>query len=47
VAHKKFLKLKYSFIKNLLKKKNSLLFDIKSIFDKNILNKKGIEFWSL
>ena len=47
VAHKKFLKLKYSFIKNLLKNKNSILFDIKSIFDKNILNKKGIEFWSL
>tara|TARA_B100000886_G_C20402570_1_gene483276 strand:+ start:432 stop:1709 length:1278 start_codon:yes stop_codon:yes gene_type:complete len=47
VAHKEFLKVKYNQVKNLLKNKDSVLFDIKSILDKSILNKKKIKFWSL
>lgn len=47
VSHKEFLKLNYDYIKRLLKTKDSLLFDIKSIFNKDTLLKKEIKFWSL
>lgn len=46
VSHKEFLKLNYSKIKNMLKNENSIVMDVKSIFnDKQIKNK--FNYWSL
>jgi len=46
VSHKEFLKLNYTKIKNMLKNKNSIVMDVKSIFnDKRIKNK--FDYWSL
>jgi len=46
VPHKEFLKLNYSKIKNMLKNENSIVMDVKSIFnDKRIKNK--FDYWSL
>jgi UDP-N-acetyl-D-galactosamine dehydrogenase len=46
VSHKEFLKLNYTKIKNMLKNENSIIMDVKSIFnDKRIKNKFG--YWSL
>jgi len=46
VSHKEFLRLDYSKIKNMLKNKNSIVMDIKSIFnDKRIKSK--FDYWSL
>jgi len=46
VSHKEFLKLNYTKIKNMLKNENSIVMDIKSIFnDKRIKNK--FDYWSL
>jgi UDP-N-acetyl-D-galactosamine dehydrogenase len=46
VSHKEFLKLNYTKIKNMLKNQNSILMDVKSIFnDKRIKNK--FDYWSL
>ena len=47
VAHKEFINLKYNKIKNYLKSNNSVFFDIKSIYKKDILSSKNIKFWSL
>jgi UDP-N-acetyl-D-galactosamine dehydrogenase len=46
VSHKEFLRLRYSKIKNMLKNENSIIMDVKSIFnDKRIKNK--FDYWSL
>jgi UDP-N-acetyl-D-galactosamine dehydrogenase len=46
VSHKEFLKLNYIKIKSMLKNKNSIVMDVKSIFnDKRIKNK--FDYWSL
>jgi UDP-N-acetyl-D-galactosamine dehydrogenase len=46
VSHKEFLRLDYSKIKNMLKNENSIIMDIKSIFnDKRIKSK--FDYWSL
>ena len=46
VSHKEFLKLNYTKIKNMLKNENSIVMDVKSIFnDKRIKNK--FDYWSL
>jgi UDP-N-acetyl-D-galactosamine dehydrogenase len=46
VSHKEFLKLNYTKIKNMLKNENSIIMDVKSIFnDKRIKNK--FDYWSL
>ena len=46
VSHKEFLKLNYTKIKNMLKNENSIVMDVKSIFnDKQIKNK--FDYWSL
>lgn len=46
VSHKEFLRLNYTKIKNMLKNENSVVMDIKSIFnDKRIKNK--FDYWSL
>ena len=46
VPHKDFLKLNYTKIKNMLKNENSIVMDVKSIFnDKRIKNK--FDYWSL
>jgi len=46
VSHKEFLKLNYIKIKNMLKNENSIVMDVKSIFnDKRIKNK--FDYWSL
>ena len=46
VSHKEFLRLSYKKIKNMLKSENSIVMDIKSIFnDKRIKNK--FDYWSL
>jgi len=46
VPHKEFLKLNYSKIKNMLKNENSIVMDVKFIFnDKRIKNK--FDYWSL
>jgi UDP-N-acetyl-D-galactosamine dehydrogenase len=46
VSHKEFLRLDYSKIKNMLKNENSIIMDVKSIFnDKRI--KKNFDYWSL
>jgi UDP-N-acetyl-D-galactosamine dehydrogenase len=46
VSHKEFLKLNYTKIKNMLKNENSIILDVKSIFnDKRIKNK--FDYWSL
>jgi UDP-N-acetyl-D-galactosamine dehydrogenase len=46
VPHKEFLKLNYTKIKNMLKNENSIVMDVKSIFnDKRIKNK--FDYWSL
>ena len=46
VSHKEFLRLNYTKIKNILKNENSIVMDIKSIFnDKRIKNK--FDYWSL
>jgi UDP-N-acetyl-D-galactosamine dehydrogenase len=46
VSHKEFLRLDYSKIKNMLKNGNSIVMDIKSIFnDKRIKSK--FDYWSL
>ena len=46
VPHKDFLKLNYTKIKNMLKNENSIIMDVKSIFnDKRIKNK--FDYWSL
>jgi UDP-N-acetyl-D-galactosamine dehydrogenase len=46
VSHKEFLKLNYTKIKNILKNENSIVMDVKSIFnDKRIKNK--FDYWSL
>jgi UDP-N-acetyl-D-galactosamine dehydrogenase len=46
VSHKDFLKLNYIKIKNMLKNENSIIMDVKSIFnDKRIKNK--FNYWSL
>jgi UDP-N-acetyl-D-galactosamine dehydrogenase len=46
VSHKEFLKLNYTKIKNILKNENSIIMDVKSIFnDKRIKNK--FNYWSL
>ena len=46
VSHKEFLRLDYSKIKNMLKNENSIVMDIKSIFnDKRIKSK--FDYWSL
>jgi UDP-N-acetyl-D-galactosamine dehydrogenase len=46
VSHKEFLKLNYNKIKNMLKNENSIVMDVKSIFnDKRIKNK--FDYWSL
>ena len=46
VSHKEFLKLNYTKIKNILKNENSIIMDVKSIFnDKRI--KKNFDYWSL
>ena len=46
VAHKQFIKLSYTKIKNMLKNENSIIMDVKSIFnDKRIKNK--FDYWSL
>jgi UDP-N-acetyl-D-galactosamine dehydrogenase len=46
VSHKEFLKLNYTKIKNMLKSENSIVMDVKSIFnDKRIKNK--FDYWSL
>ena len=46
VPHKEFMKLNYTKIKNMLKNENSIVMDVKSIFnDKQIKNK--FNYWSL
>jgi UDP-N-acetyl-D-galactosamine dehydrogenase len=46
VSHKEFLKLNYTKIKSMLKNENSIIMDVKSIFnDKRIKNK--FDYWSL
>jgi UDP-N-acetyl-D-glucosamine/UDP-N-acetyl-D-galactosamine dehydrogenase len=46
VSHKEFMKLNYTKIKNILKNENSIIMDVKSIFnDKRIKNK--FDYWSL
>jgi UDP-N-acetyl-D-galactosamine dehydrogenase len=46
VSHKEFLKLNYTKIKNMLKNENSIIMDVKSIFNhKRIKNK--FDYWSL
>ena len=46
VSHKEFLKLNYKKIKKMLKNENSIIMDVKSIFnDKRIKNK--FDYWSL
>jgi UDP-N-acetyl-D-galactosamine dehydrogenase len=46
VSHKEFLRLNYTKIKGMLKNENSIVMDIKSIFnDKRIKNK--FDYWSL
>jgi UDP-N-acetyl-D-galactosamine dehydrogenase len=46
VSHSNFLKLNYTKIKNMLKNKNSIVMDVKSILkDKRIKNK--FNYWSL
>ena len=46
VSHKEFLRLNYTKIKNMLKNENSIIMDVKSIFnDKRIKNK--FDYWSL
>jgi len=46
VSHKEFLKLNYTKINNMLKNENSIVMDVKSIFDdKRIKNK--FDYWSL
>jgi UDP-N-acetyl-D-galactosamine dehydrogenase len=46
VPHKEFMKLNYTKIKNMLKNENSIVMDVKSIFnDKRIKNK--FDYWSL
>ena len=46
VSHKEFLRLNYSKIRNMLKNENSIVMDVKSIFnDKRIKNK--FDYWSL
>ena len=46
VSHKEFLKLNYIKIKKMLKNENSIIMDVKSIFnDKRVKNK--FDYWSL
>jgi len=46
VSHKEYLRLDYSKIKNMLKNENSIIMDVKSIFnDKRI--KKNFDYWSV
>jgi hypothetical protein len=46
VSHKEFLKLNYNQLKKILKNKNSIIIDVKSIFnDKKIMN--NFDYWSL
>ncbi len=46
VSHKEFLKLNFNQLKKILKNKNSIIIDVKSIFnDKKIMN--NFDYWSL
>jgi UDP-N-acetyl-D-mannosaminuronate dehydrogenase len=46
VSHREFFKLKYNQLKSMLKEKNSLIMDVKSILnDKRIIN--NFDYWSL
>ena len=47
VKHNFFKKFKIKNLKNLLKNNQSILFDLKSIFNKKILKKNNIKYWSL
>jgi UDP-N-acetyl-D-galactosamine dehydrogenase len=46
VSHKEFLKLKISDLKNILRNKNSILMDVKSIFRDDKI-KNSFDYWSL
>ena len=46
VSHKEFLKLNYNKIKNMLKNENSIVMDVKSIFNDNRIKNK-FDYWSL
>jgi UDP-N-acetyl-D-galactosamine dehydrogenase len=46
VSHKEFLRLDYSKIKNMLKNENSIIMDVKSIFNHKRI-KKNFDYWSL
>jgi UDP-N-acetyl-D-galactosamine dehydrogenase len=46
VSHKEFLKLKISDLKNILRSKNSILMDVKSIFRDDKI-KNSFDYWSL
>jgi UDP-N-acetyl-D-galactosamine dehydrogenase len=46
VSHKEFLKLNYTKIKNMLKNENSIIMDVKSIFNNKRI-KKNFDYWSL
>ena len=46
VAHKEFLKLNISDLKNILRNKNSILMDVKSIFRDDKI-KNSFDYWSL